>query len=350
MGIKEQSIEKAKMVANWYTPSAWRAHGWLWRVALVGGTLFVLNVFLMLWWSREPDGFSVRDAAVAYLPEGREPVVGSHLVGSSIKILDVLLHKSGGFIKNDVAPPGVFLDNISAWEYGVVTLMRETTLALNNDFSRAQSQSARVSFLSNADNNIRIDSASWWFPRPEAAYEKARQDLMTYALELSDENEQNAQFYARADNLSNYFALVSKSLGDITQTLSASVGDVVVADDGEALGEAQAKSEPKVRAERTPWHLVDDNFYFARGYAWALLHQLRAIRIDFEGILQKKGALATLDQIIMELEKTQRAVWSPVILNGSGFGFVSNHSLVMAAYISRANAALIDLQNLLKNG
>ena len=39
-----------------------------------------------------------------------------------------------------------------------------------------------------------------------------------------------------------------------------------------------------------------------------------------------------------------------MILNGSGFGFLANHSLVMASYISRANAAVIDLRNLLSQG
>ena len=56
------------------------------------------------------------------------------------------------------------------------------------------------------------------------------------------------------------------------------------------------------------------------------------------------------EQIIRELEGTQEAVWSPMILNGSGFGLLANHSLVMASYISRANAAIIDLRDLLSQG
>ena len=39
-----------------------------------------------------------------------------------------------------------------------------------------------------------------------------------------------------------------------------------------------------------------------------------------------------------------------MVLNGDGFGLVANHSLVMASYISRANAAIIDLRNLLQQG
>ena len=39
-----------------------------------------------------------------------------------------------------------------------------------------------------------------------------------------------------------------------------------------------------------------------------------------------------------------------MIVNGQGFGLFANHSLVMASYISRANAALIDLRELLSRG
>ncbi|HKJ50441.1 MAG TPA: DUF2333 family protein, partial [Gammaproteobacteria bacterium] len=58
----------------------------------------------------------------------------------------------------------------------------------------------------------------------------------------------------------------------------------------------------------------------------------------------------SLRQIVRELEATQDPVWSPMILNGSGFGLFANHSLVMASYISRANAAVIDLRDLLQQG
>ncbi len=234
------------------------------------------------------------------------------------------------------------------WEYGVVKLMRDTTQVLRNDFSRSQSQSREVQILSDADNDMRIDSSNWMFPSPESKYENARQLLEKYALELTDGDPNNAQFYARADNLNNYLELVSKNLGDIGQRLSASVGDVLVNNNGNP--DAQAKTEPAERSQRTPWFELDNNFYYARGYTWALLEELRAIRVDFQSILEKKGALASLDQIIRELEKTQKPVWSPVILNGRGFGFTANHSLVMASYVSRANAAILDLQQLLRNG
>ena len=95
---------------------------------------------------------------------------------------------------------------------------------------------------------------------------------------------------------------------------------------------------------------IDDVFYEARGTAWALIQFLKAAEIDFADVLRNKNAQVSLQQIIRELEGTQEAVWSPMILNGSGFGVLANHSLVMASYISRANAAIIDLRDLMSQG
>jgi hypothetical protein len=101
---------------------------------------------------------------------------------------------------------------------------------------------------------------------------------------------------------------------------------------------------------KTPWTEIDDVFYEARGATWALLHFLRAAQVDFEQVLDDKNAQASVEQIIRELEASQRAVMFPVILNGSGFGVFANHSLTMANYVSRANAAISDLRDLLSQG
>ena len=81
-----------------------------------------------------------------------------------------------------------------------------------------------------------------------------------------------------------------------------------------------------------------------------MLHILKAVKHDFDSVLTKKNAHASLDQIIKELEDTQQSISSPIILNGDGFGFVANHSFIMANYISRSNAAIIDLIDLLNRG
>jgi hypothetical protein len=138
----------------------------------------------------------------------------------------------------------------------------------------------------------------------------------------------------------------------LAQRLSYAVGQAHL--DSALAGEPKASQStpaPAVETQtKTPWMQIDDIFFEARGYTWALLHQLQAMQIDFASVLEDKNALVSLEQITRELRNTQNTVWSPLILNGSGFGPMANHSLVMASYISRVNAAITDLRNLLKDG
>jgi len=54
--------------------------------------------------------------------------------------------------------------------------------------------------------------------------------------------------------------------------------------------------------------------------------------------------------VIRELEDALVPMRSPVVLNGQRYGIFANHSLVMAGYLSRANAAVINLRELLSRG
>ncbi|MCH7611713.1 MAG: DUF2333 family protein [Chloroflexi bacterium] len=43
-------------------------------------------------------------------------------------------------------------------------------------------------------------------------------------------------------------------------------------------------------------------------------------------------------------------VRAPMVMNGGGYGLFANHSLVMANYLARANAGIINLRELLDQG
>ena len=172
-----------------------------------------------------------------------------------------------------------------------------------------------------------------------------------YFNRLSDQKAPGAQFYARSDNLRYWLSTVDSRLGSLSQRLSASVGKARFNTDLAGESDAsQSTDTPEQQVVRTPWMEIDDVFFEARGTAWALIHFLKAAEVDFADVLAKKNAKVSLQQIIRELEGTQEVVWSPMVLNGSGFGVLANHSLVMASYLSRANAAIIDLRDLLSQG
>jgi hypothetical protein len=320
-------------------------------------TLFVATVFLLLWfiailWSFEPDTFSPSKVAGQQSQQRNEEVVAGYTITSSlITVTETMLNKSGGYLSNDVLPPSLFMDNMPSWEFGALEMIRDLALAMRKDFSRSQSQSSENAFLTEAQPKLNIDHRNWILPSAESQYQGAIDKLYEYRSSLSSEQAASGQFYARADNLRDWLKQAEKRLGSLSQKLSASVGQDRL--DTSLAGDANATQSTPTSAflqDKTSWWKLDENFYEARGASWALLHFLKAVEVDFAEVLQKKNAMVSLRQIIRELESTQEAVWSPVILNGSGFGMLANHSLVMANYISRANAALIELSELLNQG
>lgn len=317
--------------------------------------LVILLIILLLlgwYWSSEPDAFDVVQAAKDHAPETSSRLTtGSYTTSSTITIMETLLNKPGGYLSNDILPPSVFLDNIPNWEFGVLVQIRDVTRAMRNDFSRSQSQSTEDQDLIIAEPKFNFDNNSWILPATEGVYQEGVDALYGYLQRLQDPANPDAQFFARADNMVAWLTQVETRLGSLSQRLSASVGQVRfntdLAGESDAVQSTETGSQVMVK---TPWTEIDDVFYEARGAAWALVHLLKAAEIDFEPILEKKNARISLRQIIRELEATQEPLWSPVILNGSGFGLFANHSLVMASYLSRANAAVIDLRTLMQQG
>lgn len=319
---------------------------------VVVAVLCLLILLLGVYWSSEPEVFDVQRAALEQAAlEDNKPVVGYVTTHTLIQVASTLLEKPGGFLSNDVGLPGVWLDNMPNWEFGALVQVRDMSRALRKDFSRSQSQSVEDSDLAVAEPQFNFDNSSWLFPASESEYKSGIVALKRYLGRLSSADTDSAQFYARADNLRNWLADIETRLGSLSQRLSASVGQRRINTD--LAGEAEASQSTVLPMEleiKTPWYEVDDVFYEARGTAWALIHLLKAIELDFADTLNKKNALISLQQIIRELESTQAPMRSPIILNGSGFGLFANHSLVMASYIARANAAIIDLRELLSQG
>lgn len=321
-------------------------------VVTVLGILCIFVLLLGFYWSSEPAAFSVQQKTAERLASiGNDNVVGATTTVALISVAETLLEKPGGYLSNDVLPPGIYLDNIPNWEFGALVQIRDLVRAFRESFSRSQSQSTEDPDLIISEPNFHFNNDSWLFPPTESEYAEAIARLDSYLARITDPANSDAQFYARADNLANWLLAVESRLGSLSQRLSASVRQQRVNTD--MAGEGGAAQSTPVRSEssiKTPWLQIDDIFYEARGATWALMHFLQAVEVDFQEVLRDKNAQASLSQIIRELEASQRAILFPIILNGSGFGMFANHSLTMANYISRANAAIIDLRSLLSQG
>lgn len=317
---------------------------WVGGVYVVLAIIIVLNLALAWYWSRTPDVFWVNQQP----PRSDVAVVGYATTDSMIRVAETLLEKPGGYLSNDIGLPGVILDNIPNWELGVLQQVRDLARVTRNDHSRSQSQSREDADLAEAEPKIFFDNNSWLFPPSESEYRQAIAGFKNYRDRLPAGD---ARFFARADNLREWLAQVEKRLGSLSRRLGDSVAQDVINTDlaGDPAAVASTALPDRVSV-KTAWLEIDDIFYEARGTAWALVHFFRATELDFATVLADKNAETSVRQIIRELEASLAPLHSPMILNGGGYGLFANHSLVMANYLARANAAVINLRELLDQG
>ena len=329
------------------------ARTFFWSLGVFAGIVLIAIIVVAEWWSIEPKEFNVTTEAVK---RGKQKTpdklpVGYVYTNTLAHIAEVLMDKPGGYITNDASPPGMFLDNITSWEYGALVMLRDATSALRNHFARSQSQSAEDTDLAKAEPYFYYERNSWALPSTETEYDKGIWALDAYMTRLNDpKTTRPAQFYSRADNLWQYIEVVIKRLGGLSTRLSASTERHLKLDEGLEDDPLNQISKRTASIRITTWMEIDNVFYEARGSAWALLHILKAIKYDFRAILLDKRAMKTVEQMIHNLENAISPIMSPMILNGNGFGLFANYSLTMANYIARANAAALDLRDVMNRG
>ena len=330
----ERSAKSILATRKWTRTGAW-----------VLGIFLLINFIFGFWFSREPDVFWVNRAA-----DQESAVVGFSTTDTLIRVAETLLEKPGGYLTNDKILPNVILDNIPNWEYGVLQQVRDLARVIRNDYSRSQSQSREDPAVAAAEPRFFFDNDSWILPATESEYRSAIEGFIEYRDRL-EAGDPETQFYARADNLREWLSQVEKRLGSLTRRLGDSVASDRINENlaGEPAAEA-AGAQPDTVDVRTSWFEVDDIFFEARGTAWALVHFFRAAEFDFAHVLEDKNAEVSVRQIIRELEASLDPLRSPLVLNGGGYGLFANHSLVMANYLARANAAVINLRQLLDEG
>ena len=130
--------------------------------AITLSLLLILIGILGFIWDTEPGLFDI--AAVTEertTPLGARMVIGSTTVATTIEMANTLLAKPGGYLENDLAPPGVWMDNIPNWEFGVLVQIRDMVRIMRKTLSRSQSQSQEDADLITAENQFYFDSKNW---------------------------------------------------------------------------------------------------------------------------------------------------------------------------------------------
>ena len=164
------------MAASDFSQEA-ESKGFAWVVGVLAVISVIAIVVLGGYWSIEPKGFDVVAEAKMTQekkgmsngsPDGYVYPDGYVFGNTLVHIAEVLLYKPGGYLTNDVGVPGVLLDNIPAWEYGVLIMLRDGASALRNHLARAQSQSAEDPDLARAEPYFYYERKSWALRYTEA--------------------------------------------------------------------------------------------------------------------------------------------------------------------------------------
>lgn len=297
-------------------------YGWIWKPLLALLILYLLiAIGLGIWWSRPPSPFDVEQATDEATQAATSTAErGAVTTATLVTLIGTLLDKPGGYLRNDMMPPGLWLDNMPSWEYGVLRQARDMTRSLP-DLAGEENDA-----FADANERFSANSKDWLYPSAERRFEQGVESLESYLQQLSEEG--GPGFASSGDGASAWLGRVEQRLDSLTHRLSASIGE------REALRDLGVDNDDL--PDRTPWFKVDDIFFEARGSGWALLHLLEAMRRDLNDVIESAEAGGTWDELVAELQLTQRRIWSPMILNGSGFGLFANHSLIMANHTARA--------------
>lgn len=285
--------------------------------------LLVLDVVLGCYWSREPE--PLEPAAV------EAPVEGQVLGQALVDVTSTLWEKPGGYLSNDILPHRLWLVRMPAWEQGVLGVSRDLTRVLEQVMGHPKDAESPDKYLSRARTQLHFDAHSWAMPNSRREFERGVRALAAW-IERLETGE--AVFHKDAAALNAWLYSVQARLDEHTLRLSRQVGQP----QGHARAERRRGDHGRRMQEPEERRAAD--FHETRGSAWALLHLLRAAQSEFTDVLaEKPGARRALRELIIELEATQAPVRSPMVLNGSGFGILANHSMVMAGHASRAHAA-----------
>ncbi|MCX8043362.1 MAG: DUF2333 family protein [Desulfobacterota bacterium] len=302
-------------------------------IVLIVVFLGVLYLFNMAYFSIKPDVFPV------YRQSGMP--AGTVFAKTAATLIEQELYGPGGWLPNDLFfTPGWFLDNKPHFQLGVLEAVRYNVRVLRDSLSRQRTTDAIDSDCEQAFTTLSNDPFSWIFPSAESRYAKGIEHLETYARRLRSGT---AAFYPRSDNLIQLLEQYVSLLGGVnTRLLNASRTMVPMADN------ATGKAQKIPTFEKTPWHRIDDNFYYAQGVGYALYHLMQAVRCDFAPVLQDKNATVIVEEILASLAESY---FEPLLVtNGGKDGILANHSNNIRVFLDDARQKLNSLITILAQG
>jgi hypothetical protein len=298
-----------------------------WTVGILVMLLILYYPVGMLWWHTINDDLSF-DVSADSLQSGQ-----SRAVAVAAALIDREVNKSGWVANNPFFTPSAMLDNMPAYQQGIISALARFSFELADQIGRTRGSSEIDADLKNASGLLQYSGTVWvWDPSvslaptatSEEQYEKARKALENYNRRLADGK---AVFERRGDNLLATMERIALDLGS-----SSAVLERHVADHSSDFLDFQA----------------DDLFYNVKGQTYAYYVVLRALGGDFENVLRERELAGVYAQMLNSLHEA--AALDPwVVTNGAPDGlFPNSHLAAQGFYLLRARTQLREISDILR--
>lgn len=298
-----------------------------WTLGVLVGLLILYYPVGMLWWHTINDDLSF-DVSADSLQPGQ-----SRAVAVAAALIDREVNKTGWVANNPFFTPSAMLDNMPAYQQGIISALARFSFELADQIGRTRGSSEIDGDLKNASGLLQYSGTVWvWDPSvslaptatSEEQYEKARKALENYNRRLADGN---AVFERRSDNLLATMERIALDLGS-----SSAVLERQVAEHSSDFIDFQA----------------DDMFYNVKGQTYAYYVVLRALGGDFENVLRERELAGVYAQMLNSLHEA--AALNPwVVTNGAPDGFFPNsHLTAQGFYLLRARTQLREISDILR--
>lgn len=312
------SAEVAK-ARPWY-----RRRPWLWPLVLLG--LLIAYYLVGMLWLHEIDDdpeFGLESSA----PEG-----GSRAVAVAADLIDREINTHRWVANDPFFLPGSMLDNMPAYQQGIVTAISRFTLELADQIARTRGSSQVDPDLDTASGLLRYPGTIWifdfrtsWAPTAssEQQYRRGMDALRSYNQRLSQDQ---AVFEARADNLLATLDRIAADLGSSSAAIDRKLED---------------------RPAFWPDWTADDLFYASKGRLYAYYLLLRALETDFANVIRERELAGTWTQTL-ESFRSAATLQPWVIMNGAPDSQVMpSHLASQGFFLLRARTQLREISNIL---
>lgn len=313
----------------------------------VFGSIFIMMLGIAIWTDTEPKAVSITDVINDYPIKDEDVRTGYVTADVMVRSLDTLLNKNGGYTRNDILPPFVFLDNMPSYEMGYLKILREVSGVLRDKTSKVEFEDKNLAIAQPAIGYSANDWGWWFMSNTEDQYEIALKHFKLYRDSLVDDNPREGQFVPRSNDLALITDKIAEQLYSQVKVLKSSTGVEIVNQDKNA---DSAKVQKDSYIQKAPFMEIDDNFFEARGASAASLNVMMAMNVDFKNVLKDKNAENEFNQAISWLRLAYDEYHWFMVLPGGHYGGLGNHSGDLAADLSSAIINLRRVSDLLRDG